>query len=80
MTAMVSLSRLSNTPNVNVNVKPNVNVGTHPSYETAETLHETPLESSLHEGSVCYPPPIYSESEYIKLKNENEVLKLIIDM
>jgi hypothetical protein len=63
-------------------VKPNVNVnvGSHSSYETADALHETPLGSALHEGSVCYPPPIYSEPEYIKLKNENEVLKLIIDL
>ena len=38
MSAMVSLSRLSNTPNVNVNVKPNVNVnvGTRPTYESTE--------------------------------------------
>ena len=72
MTAMVSLSKLSNTPNVNVNVKPNVNVNVG----TATT--------NVYDGStVCYPPKeehIYSEAEYIKLKNENEVLKLIIDM
>ena len=80
MTAMVSLSKLSNTPNVNVNVKPNVNVnvGTHDTLHQAS--HEALHESASHECSVCYPPPIYSEAEYIKLKNENEVLKLIIDM
>ena len=84
MTAMVSLSKLSNTPNVNVNVKPNVNVnvGTHDTLHQAshEALHESTSHDTLHQGSVCYPPPIYSEAEYIKLKNENEVLKLIIDM
>ena len=87
MTAMVSLSKLSNTPNVNVNVKPNVNVnvGTHDTLHQAshDTLHQAShdtLHQASHECSVCYPPPICSESEYIKLKNENEVLKLIIDM
>ena len=99
MSAMVSLSRLSNTPNVNVNVKPNVNVnvGTRPSYESTEEITKdkpdtgeltnvyAPLEGvgsiqSKETLSVSYPPSIHSEPEYIKLKNENEVLKLIIDM
>ena len=99
MSAMVSLSRLSNTPNVNVNVKPNVNVnvGTHPTYESTEEItRENPDPGELKnvysplEGvgsiqtkeslNVRYPPSIYSEPEYVKLKNENEVLKLIIDM
>ena len=99
MSAMVSLSRLSNTPNVNVNVKPNVNVnvGTRPTYESTEEITKdkpdtgeltniyAPLEGvgsiqSKETLSVRYPPSIHSEPEYIKLKNENEVLKLIIDM
>ena len=88
MSAMVSLSRLSNTPNVNVNVKPNVNVnvGTRPSYEPADetsanVYNDLPITPETKDsGSVRYPPMTYTEGEYIKLKNENEVLKLIIDM
>ena len=109
MSAMVSLSKLSNTPNVKVNVKPNVNVnvGTPPTAPTTapegmlSTSCQVPKELSVasnaydvnyapqEPGTVCYPPKeaatvpkehIYSETEYNKLKNENEVLKTIIDI
>ena len=82
---MVSLSKLSNTPNVKVNVKPNVNVnvGTPPTapattsnaYDVCD-VHYAPQEP----GTVCSKEHIYSEAEYNKLKNENEVLKTIIDI
>ena len=90
---MVSLSKLSNTPNVKVNVKPNVNVnvGTPPTAPTTAPEGMLSVASNAYDvnyapqepGTVCYPPKeehIYSEAEYNKLKNENEVLKTIIDI
>ena len=90
MSAMVSLSKLSNTPNVKVNVKPNVNVnvGTPPTAPTTTNAYDVNY-APQEPGTVCYPPKeaatvpkehIYSEAEYNKLKNENEVLKTIIDI
>lgn len=88
---MVSLSKLSNTPNVKVNVKPNVNVnvGTPPTAPATTTNAYDVNYAPQEPGTVCYPPKeaatvpkehIYSEAEYNKLKNENEVLKTIIDI
>ncbi len=100
---MVSLSKLSNTPNVSVNVKSNVNVNmskgpgngvatsTLPS--TSINSEETAPEGMLSDRvaadnpeeiatTVHYTPNarIYSESEYNKLRNVNEVLRTIIDL
>jgi hypothetical protein len=76
MTAMISLNKLQSSPNVNVNVKPSVNVsvGAVPTASAAEGLEV--------ENNVIYPDPEASVkyTEYRKLKSENEVLKIIIDM
>ena len=90
MSAMISLSKLTNSNNatlslsnhpgaVNVNVKPNVsvNVGT------------TPKQTDSNESSVVYPDGEHNPyedketvdyNEYMALKRECEVMKIIIDM
>ena len=74
---MISLNKLQSSPNVNVNVKPSVNVsvGTVPTAPPA-------AEGLDVENNVIYPDPeaTVKYTEYRKLKSENEVLKIIIDM
>ena len=75
---MISLNKLQSSPNVNVNVKPSVNV-------SVGTVPPTPPATEQHPGvenNVIYPDPEASVkyTEYRRLKSENEVLKIIIDM
>ena len=74
---MISLNKLQSSPNVNVNVKPSVNV-------SVGAVPTAPPQSqpSEVENNVIYPDPEASVkyTEYRKLKSENEVLKIIIDM
>ena len=74
---MISLNKLQSSPNVNVNVKPSVNV----SVGTVPTSPPAP-EGMDVENNVIYPDPeaTVKYTEYRKLKSENEVLKIIIDM
>ena len=63
MSAMISLSKLSNTPDVKVNVNPNINVKT--SFTTTST--DKPIESDVKVsyGETQEPKPkTYSEEEF----------------
>ena len=84
MSAMISLNKLSSSPNVNVNVKPSVNVNvasqeeTKVKYRTIDEEADDESEDAFHESS---------EESYQRLKeqlnetrNEVQVLKLYIDM
>ena len=74
---MISLNKLQSSPNVNVNVKPSVNVS------VGAVPPTSPAPEGLGvENNVIYPDPEASVkyTEYRKLKSENEVLKIIIDM
>ena len=75
---MISLNKLQSSPNVNVNVKPSVNV----SVGGVPTSPPAAPEGLEVENNVIYPDPEASVkyTEYRKLKSENEVLKIIIDM
>ena len=86
---MVSLSKVGNTSNVNVSVKPNVNVSVAapaapaaPEGNVYDNLPNIPMNESKNVyGAVAYPPSNqFTEEEFNRLKNENEVLKLIIEM
>ena len=76
---MISLNKLQSSPNVNVNVKPSVNVSVGTVPPTSPPAAPEGLEV---ENNVIYPDPEASVkyTEYRKLKSENEVLKIIIDM
>ena len=65
---MISLSKLQNKNGVNVNVKPGTNVNVN----VDKTIQA--------EESVKYPPEIPTMDELKELANENEVLKLLIDI
>ena len=76
---MISLNKLGSSPSVSVNVKPKVNVNVGNSSadvkacydETAATANTTEAGSSAD---------VVSSQQYKELQNENEVLKLLIDM
>ena len=74
---MISLNKLQSSPNVNVNVKPSVNVSVGAVPPTSPAPEGVDVENN-----VIYPDPEASVkyTEYRKLKSENEVLKIIIDM
>ena len=81
MTAMISLSKLESTPNVNVKVNPkvNVNVGN----ASSNTQMKSREVNEVEPINVCYGEETETETEDTTLKelrNENEVLKLLIEM
>ena len=79
MSAMISLNKLESTPNVKVNVKPsvNVNVGNASSNPQMKSREIEPI-------NVCYGETTTDENPYNEtveqLQNENQVLKLLIEM
>lgn len=75
MTAMISLNKLESTPNVSVNVKPKVNVNVGNAQTSTTTREVEPINVSYGETE--------NETENTTLKelqNENQVLKLLIEM
>ena len=93
MSAMISLNKLSSSPNVNVNVKPSVNVNVNSQEETAPCVdcettkvkYRTIDEEADDESEDAFHES--SEESYQRLKeqlnetrNEVQVLKLYIDM
>ena len=80
---MISLNKLQSSPNVNVNVKPSVNVSVGAVPPTPPTSERVLSSEGMNvENNVIYPDPeaTVKYTEYRKLKSENEVLKIIIDM
>ncbi len=89
---MISLNKLNNPNNFNVNVKPNVNVNVStikndiPSLlpDAKEIIKNDPNISEYVKSidsdsvSVHYPSSVIDLDEYNKLKNKVEVLKIII--
>ena len=77
---MISLNKLGSSPSVNVNVKPKVNVNVN---NGASREVENEADSDI---KACYSDDtaiinnIESSQEYQELKNECEVLKLLISM
>lgn len=77
---MISLNKLGSSPSVNVNVKPKVNVNVNNGVGSETETRE------INEIKACYNDDdtttnnIESSQEYQELKNECEVLKLLISM
>lgn len=90
MSAMISLSKLSNSSNVNVNVKPNVNVNVGNNTDGCLKRSEISTTKESNEDNIYSASPSsdvyvsYSDDKYKalyeELYNKCEVLKLIIDM
>ena len=93
MSAMISLNKLSSSPNVNVNVKPSVNVNVNSQEETAPRVdcETTKVKyksiDEADESEDAIQETNISKESYQKLKeqltetqNEVQVLKLYIDM
>ena len=79
MSAMISLSKLSNTPDVKVNVNPNINVKT--SFTTTST--DKPIESDVKVsyGETQEPKPkTYSEEEFKNAVDMIEYYKVRLDI
>ena len=76
---MISLNKLGSSPSVSVNVKPKVNVNVGNSDMSAGVACR-----DIEDVKACYDETatddITSSQQYKELKNENEVLKLLIDM
>ena len=77
---MISLNKLGSSPSVSVNVKPkvNVNVGNSDMSAAVVSRDVEDVKASYSEQSAV--DEITSSQQYIELKNENEVLKLLISM
>ena len=76
---MISLNKLGSSPSVSVNVKPKVNVNVGNSDMKAGVVSR-----DVEDVKACYDEQAAEQSEnsqqYKELQNENEVLKLLIDM
>ena len=77
---MISLNKLGSSPSVSVNVKPKVNVNVGNSDMKAGVVSR-----DVEDVKACYDEQaaedtIESSQQYKELQNENEVLKLLIDM
>ena len=77
---MISLNKLGSSPSVSVNVKPkvNVNVGNN-NADVKACYDEQASTNGMLERSET-EDTITSSQQYKELQNENEVLKLLIDM
>ena len=86
MSAMISLSKFTNSNNVNVNVKPNVSVNVGTTAKQTEQTESSVVypDGAAPGGSVAHNPYEDKETvdynEYMALKRECEVMKIIIDM
>ena len=76
---MISLNKLGSSSSVSVNVKPKVNVNVGNSDMKAGVVSR-----DIEDVKACYDEQAAEQTEnsqqYKELKNENEVLKLLIDM
>ena len=77
---MISLNKLGSSPSVRVNVKPKVNINVGNSDVKAAVVNR-----EVDDVKACYDEQadshdVASSQQYQELKNENEVLKLLISM
>ena len=93
MSAMISLNKLSSSPNVNVNVKPSVNVNVSSNEDTAprvdcettkvryRSIDDTSEEATEElPETVSYQKYQALQEQLTEAQNEIQVLKLYIDM
>ena len=84
MSAMISLNKLSSSPNVNVNVKPSVNVNVSSNEDTKvkyRSIDDTSEEATEElPETVSYQKYQALQEQLTEAQNEIQVLKLYIDM
>lgn len=81
MSAMISLNKLESSPKVNVNVKPsvNVNVGASDPVSLSSYERSNTVSREVEPINVCYGETT-DDTTIKQLRNENKVLKLLIEM
>ena len=77
---MISLNKLGSSPSVNVNVKPKVNVNVNNGASSDTETREISDIKACYSDDTATINNIESSQEYQELKNECEVLKLLISM